>query len=61
LLANFSCAGRYWMASGQEQRGQKRRECAKGVSACSLPEGVFIDAKPLVQVLSNDDVEAGRF
>lgn len=24
----------------------------KGLSACSLPEGLFIDAKPLVQVLN---------
>jgi len=61
LLANFSREGRYWMASGQEQRGQKLGECAKGVPACSLPEGLFIDDKPLVQVLSKDDVEAGGF
>ena len=26
-----------------------------------MPEGLLIDDKPLVQVLSKDDVEAGRF
>jgi len=61
MLANFSREGRYWIASGQEQRGQKHGECAKGAPACSSPEGLFIDDKPLVQVLSKDDVEAGRF
>src|SRR5258708_733098 len=61
LLANFSREGRYWIASGQEQRAEKQGECAKEVPACSLPEGLFIDDKPLVQVLSKDDVEAGRF
>src|SRR2546430_2020393 len=40
LLANFSREGRYWIASGQEQRAQKHGECAKGGPACSLPEGL---------------------
>jgi len=61
LLTTFSREGRYWVASGQEQRGRKHGECQKEVPACSLPEGLLIDDKPLVQVLSKDDVEAGRF
>jgi parallel beta-helix repeat protein len=61
LVTSFSREGRYWVASGQEQRGRKHGECRKEVPACSLPEGLLIDDKPLVQVLSKDDVEAGRF
>jgi Right handed beta helix region len=61
LVTSFSREERYWVASGQEQRGRKHGECRKEVPACSLPEGLFIDDKPLVQVLSKNDVEAGRF
>jgi hypothetical protein len=61
LLTTFNREGPYWMASGQMQRGQKHGQCAKEFPACNLPEGLFIDDKPLVQVLSKDDVTAGRF
>jgi parallel beta-helix repeat protein len=61
LLTIFSRQGRYWVASGQEQRGRRDGECAKEVPACSLPEGLFIDDKPLVQVLTQEGVEPGRF
>jgi hypothetical protein len=61
LLAAFSREGRYWVASGQEQRGQKHGLCTKEAPACNRPEGLFIDDKPLVQVLSKEGVEPGRF
>lgn len=61
LLTTFSREGRDWVASGQEQRGRKHGECAKEVPACSLPEGLFIDDKPLAQVLTRQGIEAGQF
>ncbi len=61
LLTTFSREGRYWVASGQEQRGQRHGQCAKEAPACDLPEGFFIDDKPLGQVLSKESVETGRF
>jgi len=38
LLTTFSREGRYWVASGQEQRGQRHGQCAKEAPACDLPE-----------------------
>jgi hypothetical protein len=61
LLTTFSRDGGYWVASGQEQRGRKRGECAKEFPACNLPEGLFIDDKPLAQVLTKQGIEAGKF
>ena len=61
LLTAFSRDGRYWVAGGQGQRGRKFGECAKEFPACNLPDGLFIDDKPLAQVLSKDNVNTGRF
>jgi Right handed beta helix region len=61
LLTTFSREGRYWVASGQEPRGGRHGECTKDVPACGLPDGFFIDDKPLAPVLTKDAVEAGRF
>jgi hypothetical protein len=61
LLTDFDREGRYWVVSGQSQRGRKHGECAPAEPACDLPEGVFIDDKPLHQVLSKDRIESGGF
>ena len=61
LLTDFDREGNYWMASGQSQRGRKHGECAPAAPACDLPEGVFIDDKPLDQVLSKDRLESDKF
>jgi len=61
LLTNFSREGRYWVASGQLQHGQKHGECAPTAPACDLPEAVFIDDKPLTQVLSKEHLERNQF
>jgi hypothetical protein len=61
LLRTFSRDERYWMASGQEQRGRRRGQCAKEFPACNLLEGLFIDDKPLAQVLTKQGLEAGQF
>src|SRR3981081_3464443 len=51
----------YWVASGQKQRGRRNGRCAKDAPACRLPEGFFVDDRPLGQVLSKDSVEPSRF
>lgn len=61
LLTDFSREGRFWVANGQEARGRKRGVCDKETPACNLPEGFFIDDRPLAQVPSKEGVEAGRF
>jgi len=61
LLTKFSRDGSSWVANGQTQRGQKHGECLKTAPACDLPEAVFIDDKPLTQVLSKDAVKPGSF
>ncbi|SHJ44366.1 Right handed beta helix region [Bradyrhizobium lablabi] len=61
LLMQFGRENNYWVARGQRQNGQRRGECAKEAPACNLPEGLFIDDIPLVQVLAKDEVGPGRF
>jgi len=61
LLTDFSREGHYWVAAGQSQRGRKHGECARTAPACDRPEGVFIDDKPLDQVLSKDRLGSNRF
>jgi hypothetical protein len=61
LLTTFSQEGRFWVVSGQDQHGRQDGYCGEETPACSLPEGFFIDDKPLVRVLSKDSVEPGRF
>src|SRR5262249_3899065 len=61
LLTIFKRDGRYWVASGQQAFGRRHGECTKEAPACGLPEGFFIDDRPLTQVLSKDSVETGRF
>ena len=61
LLRQFGRDNNYWVARDQRQRGQRRGECAKEAPACNLPEGLFIDDVPLVQVLAKEDVGPGRF
>jgi Right handed beta helix region/O-Antigen ligase len=61
LITEFAREGRYWVASEQLQRGRKHGECTPEAPACDLPEGFFIDDKPLIRVLSKQDVRAGHF
>ena len=61
LITEFAREDRYWVASGQLQRGRKHGECSSKALACNLPEGLFIDDRPLTRVLSKQQVEAGHF
>ena len=61
LLADFGREGRYWVASGQWQHGRKNGECTRAEPACDLPEGVFIDDKPMRQILNKDRLDSNAF
>ena len=61
LLTGFSREGRYWVASWRARRVHRRGECAKATPACDFPESLFLDDRPLVQMLKMEDVEAGRY
>jgi hypothetical protein len=61
LLTHFDREDDYWIAGDQHQLGKRSGECAKQAPACNLPEGLFIDDIPLVQVLAKNDVLPGRF
>jgi len=61
LLTSFVREGRYWVATNQSQHGRKHGECIRTEPACDLPEGVFIDDKPLHQVLSKDRLKSNAF
>jgi hypothetical protein len=62
-ITAFSREGRYWVASGQTQRGEQRPEviCLPGRARCSYPEAFFIDDLALVHVSRLQDVTPGRF
>jgi Right handed beta helix region len=60
-LTDFRRENNYWVSGGQRQQGRRIGSCAKSAPACNLPEGLFIDDMPLVQVLAKDDVAPGRF
>ena len=61
LLATFARDDKYWVANVHMRRHRRHGECAPAYSTCNMPEGFFIDDKPLTQVLSRNSVEAGRF
>lgn len=61
LLTTFVRDGRFWVAEGQKHAWPKNGVCASSSPACNLPEGLFIDDKALIQTLSKESVESGRF
>jgi hypothetical protein len=61
LLTAFSRSGRYWVATWRQLRVRRRGACMKTAPACDFPESLFVDDRPLVEVLKKEDVEAGRY
>jgi hypothetical protein len=60
-LTDFSRGGNYWVAGGQNQQGRRVGSCVRSMPACNLPEAVFVDDVPLVQVLTKNEVTSERF
>ena len=61
MLANFTHEGRYWVSNVDMRQRPKHGECAPGYETCNMPEGVFINDRPLVPVLTKEAVDVGRF
>jgi hypothetical protein len=61
LLTIFTREGRHWAASGPDQPGRRYGQCTRQAPACNMPEGMFIDDRPLLQVPTMEQVDAGRF
>lgn len=55
--------GRYWVARGQDQRGEQRPAviCLPGRQRCSYPEAFFINNVPLQHVARLQELAPGRF
>lgn len=60
-LVQFNREDSYWVIDEQRQQGRRVGSCAASAPACNLPEGLFIDDRPLVPVLAKADVAPGRF
>ena len=62
LLTQFSRSGRFWSAAVQVvPRGEYRGQCAAGHPACTFPEDLFFDNKPLVRMAELADVNSGKW
>jgi parallel beta helix pectate lyase-like protein len=61
LLTSFRREDGYWVANGKAHSRRTHGVCAKTSPACTFPEGLFIDDRPLLQVARKDDVAPGRF
>jgi parallel beta-helix repeat protein len=60
-LTKFVREGPYWVATGQQQRGEKHGRCTGDAPVCDRPEAFFIDDAPLKQVKDKQSVGPGRF
>jgi hypothetical protein len=60
LLEGFTRENRYWVANSQLQRVPKHGECIPSAPACSQPEAVFIDDKPLTKALSKESLASNE-
>jgi len=61
LITTFKREGRFWVAGDQRQHGRKHGQCLLDAPACSLPEAVFVDDNPLIQVLNKESVGPNQF
>jgi len=62
LLTQFSRSGRFWTAAVQANpRDENRGQCAAAHPACTYPEDLFFDDKPLGRVAKLEDVNSGTW
>ncbi|GAA5149897.1 hypothetical protein GCM10023340_25950 [Nocardioides marinquilinus] len=60
VLRGWRREGRVWVVGGQHQEGQRTGTCLRG-RACTYPDDVLRDGRPLRRVLSRADVGPGRY
>jgi len=61
VLNDFSQQGQFWVAKVQVQRSEPRGQCADDAPACTLPEDLFIDDKPLRRSPNQEGVAPGKW
>ncbi|MFC7476238.1 right-handed parallel beta-helix repeat-containing protein [Dankookia sp. GCM10030260] len=63
LIQDFAREGKYWVATGQKQRGVRSAtdECPPEWPRCSYPDAFFIDDRPLIHVDSKAKVKTGTY
>ena len=62
LLTHFSRSGRFWTAAVQATpRREYRGQCAAAHPACTYPEDLFFDSKPLGREAGMEDVSPGKW
>ena len=62
LLTQFSRSGRLWSAAVQaDPRAEYRGQCAPAHPACTYPEDLFFDNKPLGRVAELEGVDSGKW
>lgn len=60
VLRGFRRTGDAWVVGGQTQQGERTGTCARG-TACTYPDGVLRDGRPLRRVLRAADLDNGTF
>jgi hypothetical protein len=62
LLTQFTRSGRFWTAAVQAtRRSEYRGQCAAAHPACTYPEDLFLDNRPLGRVAGLEDVHPGKW
>jgi parallel beta-helix repeat protein len=61
VLSDFTHQGQNWMAKVHAEPSEPRGQCAEDAPACSLPEDLFIDDKPLRRSPNLEGVTAGKW
>ena len=66
VLPRFEREDKYWVVAGQAQQGEVHGEgmrlgWGREYKGCAFPEDLFIDDKPLWQVMSKGELEPGKW
>lgn len=61
IVTGLHREGAYWVADWQGLHAPPHGMCDPSAPACNIPEGVFLDGRPLRPVSRRDLVEPGRF
>jgi len=61
LVTSFLKVEGFWVAGGFDQEGEQRGSCTDERPSCVFPEDLFVDDRPLVQVMDRDDLVAGSW
>lgn len=61
MLTGFRREPPYWVADWPGPSGKRYGPCARNAPACNLPEGLFVDDRPLNRVMRKNLLSEGNF